>query len=169
MGLQRYIVDLLDYWRDIILLFIGIALVVIACVLPFLLKTLNIFSPLALLFPLICSPVLMLLALIPWSFMRSFPVGTKVMPRVWLPQEPAQQVDYSLFYQRHRVIVLVAAIANLLFFVCLLGYLLWIAQVDAWDRVTQDTSFLIWLFWVITNGLIIVGFCISEVFKDSES
>ena len=170
MGILKYLRELFCYWRDILLLFAGILLIVLACILPLVIgdffTRLGFPEPLALLTTLICSPVLLLLALIPWSFMRTFPVTFGAVPPVWLPREPAQGKDFSLFKSRHRVVVITAASANILFSLCLLGYLIWIAHTNAWESVTPDTSVFIWLLWLVTNGLIIVGFCLSEIFKD---
>lgn len=170
MGILKYLRELFSRWRDIILLIAGILLILLACTLPMVIGSfftgLGFPEPLALLTTLICSPVLLLLALIPWSFMRTFPVRFGAMPPVWLPQEPVQGKDFSLFKSRHRMVVITAAGANILFSLCLLGYLVWIAQTNSWNTVTEDTSVFIWLLWLVTNGLIIVGFCLSEIFRD---
>ena len=169
MGIAKFLRELFSRWRDIILLLAGILIIVLACTLPLVIgsffTSLGFPEPLALLTTLICSPVLLLLALIPWSFMRTFPVTFGAAPPVWLPRQPAQGKDFSLFCGRHRMVVITAASANILFSLCLFGYILWIATTGAWAGVTEDTSVFIWLLWLVTNGLIIVGFCLSEIFK----
>ena len=146
------------YWREMIIYSISILLFISAFVVPFFLAA-QVSPSFRILFLFIVPAMLIALSVIAMSFMKSTPRGGWFF-HGWFPNEPTQWVDFRIYFENHRTIVIAETAANVVFFISLTSYILVSGQSVNREFSSENTGVLIYIPWIIMNGFIIILYCL---------
>jgi hypothetical protein len=158
---RNCLIELYEYWREIIILALGIL---------FLTAGFLILYPIWWFVPPVLRPLLMVilplsfvvLAAMTWSFLPySFDWGTSYF------DVSIQWVDFRIFYNKYRKYLFFAALVNVLYLTCLGMFLLILKARSIQALSSESLGILLLLIWILLNGALVIGSSLIIYFSEA--
>jgi len=173
MNLQKKAKDLFEYWKDIILLFVGLISGLVPVLSPYYLdlytksQGLDLPTSLLALFAFVMVMVFWPLTVMFWAMMSAFPFAGREMPVGWYSQDPLQWSAIQQGYQKYRNYLFIILGANAIFFVSLAILAYSSLAASSFAAVFDEyTSGLILCFWTIMMCAMFIVFAVRESSKE---